>query len=92
MSLLIQVEEASLVESLAAGSRSRVRLGVMEGKYRMVRRILHNAGHSVIDLHRAKYGGLVLGDLCAGAVRRCTDEETEWGRALLKTPSRALQN
>jgi 16S rRNA U516 pseudouridylate synthase RsuA-like enzyme len=35
---------------------SSVRLTVTEGKYRMVRRILHNAGHSVIALHRRRYG------------------------------------
>ena len=41
-------------------SVSTVRLTVTEGKYRMVRRILHNAGHSVIALHRMRYGNTLL--------------------------------
>ena len=58
-------------------------ISVTEGKYRMVRRILHNAGHSVLQLHRTKYGAIVLDDsLEAGQVRRCTDEEGAWGRTL----------
>lgn len=41
-------------------SLSYVRLSVKEGKHRMVRRMLHNAGHSVLLLHRQCYGGLSL--------------------------------
>lgn len=39
---------------------SLVRLSVTEGKYRMVRRMLHNAGHSVLALHRISYGACSL--------------------------------
>ena len=39
---------------------SQVRVSVREGKYRMVRRILHNAGHSVLQLHRVRYGDILL--------------------------------
>jgi len=39
---------------------SYVRLSVAEGKYRMVRRMLHNAGHSVCFLHRRRYGQICL--------------------------------
>jgi 23S rRNA pseudouridine2605 synthase len=42
------------------GDFSYVRIVVTEGKYRMVRRILHNAGHSVICLHRSRYGGVSI--------------------------------
>lgn len=37
-----------------------VRLVVTEGKYRMVRRILANAGHPVTALHRVRYGEVRL--------------------------------
>lgn len=40
-----------------------VRITVHEGKHRMVRRMLHNAGHSVIALHRVAMGPYQLGDL-----------------------------
>lgn len=39
---------------------SCIRLAVTEGKYRMVRRILHNVGHSVLHLHRLAYGSVTL--------------------------------
>ena len=39
---------------------SVVNLTVVEGKYRMVRRILHNCGHSVVSLHRTRYGNIEL--------------------------------
>ena len=42
---------------------SYVRLSVTEGKYRMIRRILHNAGHSVLLLHRTRYGGIRMNDI-----------------------------
>jgi 16S rRNA U516 pseudouridylate synthase RsuA-like enzyme len=41
---------------------SYVRLSVTEGKYRMVRRILHNAGHSVLLLHRRSIGPFSIAD------------------------------
>lgn len=62
---------------------SRVRLTVTEGKYRMVRRVLHNAGHSVLDLHRLRYGGVALGSLGEGDVRMCTADEVAWAEGVL---------
>lgn len=50
-------------------------LAVTEGKHRMVRRMLANAGHPVVALRRLSFGPLVLGDLEAGAWRPVTDEE-----------------
>ena len=44
-------------------------LSVTEGKHRMVRRMLHNAGASVLALHREKYGQVELGDLAPGEYR-----------------------
>lgn len=63
---------------------SKVRVTVSEGKYRMVRRILHNAGHSVLELHRVRYGDVFLGDLEEGDVRECTIGEAEWAKKILK--------
>ena len=71
---------------------SQVVLSVTEGKYRMVRRVLHNAGHSVLRLHRQSYGSLQLGDLEEGEVRTCTAEEAAWARSLLKVKSKAKVN
>ena len=66
---------------------TRLLLTVTEGKYRMVRRILHNAGHSVIALHRARYGGVSLAaagrDCEEGEVDICSDEEIEWALDVL---------
>ena len=58
--------------------RSFVRLSVKEGKHRMVRRILHNSGHSVFELHRSKYGSISINGLAEGEVRVCTEMEHEW--------------
>eukprot|EP01038_Epipyxis_sp_PR26KG_P006880 gene6880-9426_t len=71
-------------------SVSKVILSVKEGKYRMVRRILHNAGHSVIRLHRVSYGPFSLCDALSGivleegAVRICSDLEKNWIKLFLQ--------
>lgn len=70
---------------------SRVVVSVTEGKYRMVRRVLHNAGHSVLQLHRVRYGSVFLKDLEGGEVRPCTTEEKEWAENLAKSISAARQ-
>jgi 23S rRNA pseudouridine2605 synthase len=57
---------------------SFVRVMVTEGKNRMVRRILHNSGHSVLSLRRVRYGQILLGDLPEGACRPISDEEFQW--------------
>ena len=56
----------------------RVRLVVTEGKHRMVRRMLANAGHPVVALHRLRYGGFHLGDLPEGQTRALSDEAWRW--------------
>jgi hypothetical protein len=68
---------------------SRVVVSVTEGKYRMVRRVLHNAGHSVLQLHRVRYGSVFLNDLEGGEVRPCSQEERVWAENLAKTVSAA---
>ena len=52
-----------------------VRLVVTEGRNRVVRRMLHNVGHSVLDLQRVRYGAVELGDLPVGQTRALTDAE-----------------
>ena len=47
----------------SGADRAGVTITVTEGKHRMVRRMLHNAGASVLALHRIAYGDIVLGDL-----------------------------
>lgn len=45
---------------------SCIKLSVTEGKYRMVRRILHNCGYSVLSLHRLSYGSIILDENVIG--------------------------
>lgn len=52
-----------------------VTLTVQEGKHRMVRRMMANAGAPLGDLHRIAYGTVQLGELAAGAIRVVTEEE-----------------
>lgn len=57
-------------------------VAVTEGKHRMVRRMLANAGHPVESLRRVRFGELELGDLPAGAWRPATEAELAWVRGL----------
>jgi 23S rRNA pseudouridine2605 synthase len=57
---------------------SRVQLSVTEGKHRMVRRILHNTGHSVVLLKRLSYGHASLEDLEAGQCRLADSGTQAW--------------
>ncbi len=71
-------------------SCSYVRLSVIEGKHRMVRRILHNANagreggkHSVINLHRVRYGEIMLSEeLEEGEVMPCSPADADWAMKL----------
>jgi pseudouridine synthase len=66
-----------------SGPYSDVRLVVSEGKHRMVRRMLANCGHPVVELRRLRHGGVELGDLKVGEFRHATREELEWARSLI---------
>lgn len=48
---------------------------VTEGRHRMVRRMLNNAGYPVLSLTRIRFGTIELGDLEEGRTRPVTDEE-----------------
>lgn len=66
------------------GPYSDVRLVVSEGKHRMVRRMLANCGHPVVELKRLRHGSIELGSLGVGEFRDATDAEVEWARSLIK--------
>ena len=66
-----------------SGPYSDVRLVVSEGKYRMVRRMLANCGHPVVELRRLRHGGVELGGLKVGEFRHATREEIEWAKSLM---------
>ena len=48
---------------------------VTEGRHRMVRRMLNNAGYPVLSLTRVRFGTIKLGDLEEGHTRPVTDAE-----------------
>jgi 23S rRNA pseudouridine2605 synthase len=59
-----------------------VQVIMTEGKNRIVRRMLHNAGHSVIDLFRIRFGAFEIGELEEGHMRPATEEEMHFVEAL----------
>jgi 23S rRNA pseudouridine2605 synthase len=67
---------------------SQVCLEVKEGKHRMVRKMLANCGHGVVELKREKQGIIELGDLPVNQFRRLTLEEGEWAQSLIPTNTR----
>lgn len=64
----------------------RVTLSVTEGKHRMVRRMLANAGHPVVALRRLSYGPYALGELAPGEWRALDPAELD---ATTRTPPTA---
>ena len=40
--------------------------------------MLHNAGHSVLDLYRIRFGPFEIGDLQEGEMRPATEEEMQF--------------
>ncbi|GAA3547131.1 pseudouridine synthase [Aeromicrobium flavum] len=55
--------------------KSLVELDLHSGKNRIVRRLLHEVGHPVLELTRTAFGPLRLGDLRSGALRDLSREE-----------------
>ena len=62
---------------------TNIRLVVQEGKYRMVRRMLANCNHPVVELKRERYGHVFLKDLPVGEFRECSEDEIKWAESLL---------
>ncbi len=57
------------------GPNSWLELTVHEGRKHLVRRMLEGVGYRVLRLRRTEYGGVRLGALPAGAVRRLSERE-----------------
>jgi len=74
----IQTAEGQIKARVERIEDQVVELTVWEGKHRMVRRMLANAGHPVEALHRLEYGGFSLGELDEGECRAATPQELEW--------------
>lgn len=64
-----------LVKDRSRG-RSLVELDVHIGRNRIVRRLLAEVGHPVLELTRTAFGPLHLGGLASGALRELTRDET----------------
>lgn len=62
---------------------SQVRLVVREGKHRMVRRMLANCGHGVVELKREQQGEIALDDLGLEEFRNLTTAELEWAKSMV---------
>jgi 23S rRNA pseudouridine2605 synthase len=75
LALGVDTAEGRVAASPVTVDGDRVTLTVREGKYRMVRRMLANAGHPVEALHRVSYGAVALGDLPERAWRAVHDAE-----------------
>ncbi|MBZ0272548.1 rRNA pseudouridine synthase [bacterium] len=63
------------------GDNTELRVRVVEGKYRQVRRICEAVGHPVKKLRRIAFGPLALGDLPRGKTRHLSEEEIKKLRA-----------
>lgn len=85
MSSGVETAEGTFTARVEHCEGAVVRLTVTEGKHRMVRRMLANAGHPVLELTRVRYGGFELGPLMPGESRPATDDELAWLREI-KTP------
>ncbi len=60
-----------------AGANTWLRMTIAEGRKHQVRRMLRAVGHPVLKLKRIRYGGLDLGDLAPGGLRRLSSEEVQ---------------
>eukprot|EP00933_Yihiella_yeosuensis_P064855 TRINITY_DN6839_c0_g2_i1.p1 TRINITY_DN6839_c0_g2~~TRINITY_DN6839_c0_g2_i1.p1 ORF type:complete len:683 (+),score=143.69 TRINITY_DN6839_c0_g2_i1:158-2050(+) len=78
-------------EPVKVGPRSRVRLEVAEGKYRMVRKMLYNCGLPVLELHRSHYGAVELGDLEVGKMERVDGDQAAWALQILEGKKRLAE-
>ena len=70
---------SAVAGSVKVLSSNTVSLTVTEGKSRMVRRMLANAGHPVVDLKRVRVGGIVLDEgLEEGTFAEVAEEAQGW--------------
>lgn len=71
----IAADKARLLSSSAEGGGSLVELTLHSGRNRIVRRMMAEVGHPVVDLVRRQFGPLHLGTLPAGRARELTKVE-----------------
>lgn len=72
----IAADKARLLDaSTAAGATSLVELTLHSGRNRIVRRMMADVGHPVVELVRRQFGPLHLGTLPAGRARELTTVE-----------------
>jgi 23S rRNA pseudouridine2605 synthase/16S rRNA pseudouridine516 synthase len=71
----IQADKARLLSSANDGSSSLVEITLHSGRNRIVRRMMAEVGHPVLELVRRSFGPLHLGTLPVGAVRELTKVE-----------------
>jgi pseudouridine synthase len=71
----IAADRARLLQSRSGGGDSLVELTLHSGRNRIVRRMMAEVGHPVIELVRRQFGPLHLGTLKVGAMRDLTKDE-----------------
>jgi 23S rRNA pseudouridine2605 synthase/16S rRNA pseudouridine516 synthase len=71
----IAADKARLLQSRSSGGDSLVELTLHSGRNRIVRRMMAEVGHPVIELVRRQFGPLHLGTLKVGAMRDLTKDE-----------------
>lgn len=71
----IQADKARLLSTSQGGKTSLVELTLHSGRNRIVRRMMAEVGHPVLELVRRSFGPLHLGTLPVGAVRDLTKVE-----------------
>ncbi|MGP6205092.1 pseudouridine synthase [Microbacterium sp. F2] len=71
----IAADKARLLSASDAGGGSLVELTLHSGRNRIVRRMMAEVGHPVVELVRRQFGPLHLGSLPVGAVRELTTVE-----------------
>ncbi|GIT81149.1 pseudouridine synthase [Leifsonia sp. LS1] len=71
----ISADRARLLQSSGGGKDSLVEVTLHSGRNRIVRRMMAEVGHPVIELVRRQFGPLHLGTLKVGAMRDLTKEE-----------------
>jgi len=70
------------VKSLrSSGTTTFVEIAITEGRKRQVRRMFSKIGHPVLELHRASFGPVPLGDLSRASWRHLSAEEVAALRA-----------
>jgi pseudouridine synthase len=86
----IAADKARLLET--SGAYSLVEVTLHSGRNRIVRRMLKEVGHPVVDLVRRSFGPLHLGNLRIGATRELTTEELGQLLTLSRSDARESKN